>query len=51
MIAATHDPLMIEHVGRIFEMADGELVGETKPSAAEWTRPGPRSAESHRHIR
>ena len=27
VIAATHDPLMIEHVGRILERADGDLVG------------------------
>ena len=45
VIAATHDPLMIEHVGRIFEMADGELVGETAAEAApaDWGSPGPRS--------
>jgi putative ABC transport system ATP-binding protein len=45
VIAATHDPLMIEHVGRILEMADGELVSETAAESAEdWSAPGPRSA-------
>ena len=35
VIAATHDPLMIEHVGRVVEMADGELRGETaRPAPA-----------------
>ena len=44
VIAATHDPLMIEHVGRILEMADGELVGEAAAESAEdWSAPGPRS--------
>ena len=43
VIAATHDPLMIEHVGRILDMADGELVSETTAEAApaDWGRPGP----------
>ena len=43
VIAATHDPLMIEHVGRILEMADGELVSETEGAPEEWGRPGPRA--------
>ncbi len=44
VIAATHDPLMIEHVGRILEMADGELVGEAAAESAEdWSARGPRS--------
>ena len=43
VIAATHDPLMIEHVGRILEMADGELVSETAAESAEdWSAPGSR---------
>ena len=37
MITATHDPLMIEHVGRVLEMADGELIAETDP--ADWGPP------------
>ena len=41
VIAATHDPLMIEHVGRILEMADGELVSETRAEASDdWSQPG-----------
>ena len=45
VIAATHDPLMIEHVGRILEMADGELVGEAAAESAEdWSAPGPGSS-------
>ncbi|MYD64792.1 MAG: ABC transporter ATP-binding protein [Chloroflexi bacterium] len=44
VIAATHDPLMIEHVERILEMEDGALVGESEgePDAEseEWARPG-----------
>ncbi|MCY4615065.1 MAG: ATP-binding cassette domain-containing protein, partial [Chloroflexi bacterium] len=43
VIAATHDPLMIEHVGRILEMADGELVSETGATPEEWSQPGPRA--------
>ncbi len=44
VIAATHDPLMIEHVGRILEMVDGELVGEVAAESAEdWSAPGPGS--------
>ena len=39
VIAATHDPLMIEHVGRVLEMADGEL-SETAP--ADWRPPAQR---------
>ncbi len=43
VIAATHDPLMIEHVGRILEMADGELVSESAAESAEdWSAPGSR---------
>ena len=41
VIAATHDPLMIEHVGRVLEMADGALIGEETP--ADWGPPGQRS--------
>ena len=45
MIAATHDPLMIEHVERIVEMEDGALVGQSEvgqseEAAEEWSRPG-----------
>lgn len=44
VIAATHDPLMIEHVGRILEMVDGELAGEEAlESAEDWSAPGPRA--------
>ncbi len=41
VIAATHDPLMIEHVGRVLEMADGALIGEE--TAADWRPPAQRS--------
>ena len=41
VIAATHDPLMIEHVGRVLEMADGALIGEETP--ADWRPPAQRS--------
>ena len=37
VITATHDPLMIEHVGRVLEMADGELIAESGP--ADWGPP------------
>ena len=37
VIAATHDPLMIEHVGRVLEMADGELLAER--DLADWGPP------------
>ena len=37
VMAATHDPLMIEHVGRVLEMADGALIGEVSP--ADWRPP------------
>ena len=40
VIAATHDPLMIEHVGRVLEMADGEL---SEAAPADWRPPAPRS--------
>ncbi|MCY3655907.1 MAG: ABC transporter ATP-binding protein [Chloroflexi bacterium] len=45
VIAATHDPLMIEHVERIVEMEDGALVGQSEvgqseEAAEEWSRPG-----------
>ena len=40
VIAATHDPLMIEHVERILEMEDGALVGESEPESEDWARPG-----------
>ena len=40
MIAATHDPLMIEHVGRVLEMADGEL---SEAAPADWRPPAQRS--------
>ena len=40
VIAATHDPLMIEHVGRVLEMADG-VLSEAAP--ADWRPPAPRS--------
>ena len=40
VIAATHDPLMIEHVERIVEMEDGALVGQSEAAADDWTRPG-----------
>ena len=42
VIAATHDPLMIEHVERILEMEDGALVGESEAESEseEWARPG-----------
>ena len=41
VITATHDPLMIEHVSRVLEMADGELVAETEPASADWSAAGP----------
>ena len=40
VIAATHDPLMIEHVGRVLEMADGEL---SEAAPADWRPPAQRS--------
>lgn len=45
VIAATHDPLMIEHVERIVEMEDGALVGQpevgqSEEAAEDWSRPG-----------
>ncbi|MXZ46447.1 MAG: ABC transporter ATP-binding protein [Chloroflexi bacterium] len=45
VIAATHDPLMIEHVERIVEMEDGALVGQSEVGqsdevAEDWSRPG-----------
>ncbi len=39
VIAATHDPLMIEHVGRVLEMADGEL---SEAAPADWRPPASR---------
>ena len=36
VIAATHDPLMIEHVGRVLEMADGAL---SEAALADWRPP------------
>ena len=36
VIAATHDPLMIEHVGRVLEMADGAL---SEAAPADWRPP------------
>ena len=44
VIAATHDPLMIEHVERIVEMEDGALVGQAEVGQSEeagedWNRP------------
>ncbi|MDE2695672.1 MAG: ABC transporter ATP-binding protein [Chloroflexota bacterium] len=43
VIAATHDPLMIEHVERIVEMEDGALVGQSEVGQSEeapedWSR-------------
>ncbi len=43
VIAATHDPLMIEHVERIVEMEDGALVGQpevgqSEEAAEDWSR-------------
>ncbi|MYE32239.1 MAG: ABC transporter ATP-binding protein [Chloroflexi bacterium] len=43
VIAATHDPLMIEHVERIVEMEDGTLVGQSEVGRSEeagedWSR-------------
>lgn len=37
VITATHDPLMIEHVERVLEMADGELIAESGPD--DWGPP------------
>ena len=37
VITATHDPLMIEHVERVLEMADGELITESGPD--DWGPP------------
>ena len=47
VITATHDPLMLEHVGRVVEMADGELLPEVslpeeerdEERASPWGRP------------
>ncbi len=47
VITATHDPLMIEHVDRVVEMADGALLPEARSpgderaqeQAAPWGRP------------
>ena len=45
VITATHDPLMIEHVSRVLEMADGELVADARAATAraDWSAQGPRS--------
>ena len=45
VITATHDPLMIEQVGRVLEMTDGELLSETEASTQsdDWGRAGSRS--------
>ena len=40
VITATHDPLMIEHVGRVLEMADGDL---SEAAPADWRPPAQRS--------
>ncbi len=43
VITATHDPLMLEHVARVVEMADGALLPEEAgpaDEAARWSRPG-----------
>ncbi len=37
VITATHDPLMIEHVERVLEMADGALIAESGPN--DWRPP------------
>ena len=43
VITATHDPLMLEHVTRVVEMADGALLPEEarpEDEAMRWSRPG-----------